>query len=303
MITVPPAYVERQTQRNGDVVGAWLASLPDLVRRLCAQWRVRPTGEPPLHGDENLVVPVLGTDGPAMLKLGPPGPAVLAEIAGLRAWAGRGAVAQLAAAPADYALLMERLDPHRSLRDLPVYDGASIAGELIARLAVDPTDEMLRLGVVPRLADIAATIAATAAARDDVLGNPVPGRFLEAARTNAGELAPIAADRLVHADLHQGNVLAATREPWLAIDARTVIGDPEYSVPELLWRGVDEVDGEAGVRRLLATVVDAGGLDADRARGWAIARCVDYWLWGLANGLTDDPVRCERIIAALLPSA
>jgi len=25
-------------------------------------------------------------------------------------------------------------------------------------------------------------------------------------------------------------------------------------------------------------------------------RCVDYWLWGLSVGLTEDPVRCQRII-------
>ena len=28
-------------------------------------------------------------------------------------------------------------------------------------------------------------------------------------------------------------------------------------------------------------------------------RCVDYWLWGLSVGLTEDPVRCARIVERL----
>jgi streptomycin 6-kinase len=32
-------------------------------------------------------------------------------------------------------------------------------------------------------------------------------------------------------------------------------------------------------------------------------RAVGYWLWGLENGLTIDPVRCERAAGALAPLA
>jgi streptomycin 6-kinase len=50
---------------------------------------------------------------------------------------------------------------------------------------------------------------------------------------------------------------------------------------------------------LLAVLADSGELDGEKARGWAIVRCVDYWLWGLEHGLTEDPKRCRRILAAL----
>ena len=86
----------------------------------------------------------------------------------------------------------------------------------------------------------------------------------------------------------------------MAIDPKPIAGDPEYAVPELLWTRVDEVDGTEGVRRLLAVLVDHGTLDADKAHGWAIVRCVDYWLWGVENGLTEDPKRCWRILEALV---
>jgi streptomycin 6-kinase len=40
-------------------------------------------------------------------------------------------------------------------------------------------------------------------------------------------------------------------------------------------------------------------LDFEKARRWALVRCIDYWLWGLEHGLTEDPKRCRRIVDAL----
>jgi streptomycin 6-kinase len=88
---------------------------------------------------------------------------------------------------------------------------------------------------------------------------------------------------LTHADLHYGNVLAGDREPWLAIDPKPLAGDPEHSVPELLWARADEIEDAQGVRRLLTVIVENGALDAEKARRWAIVRAVDYWLWGLST--------------------
>jgi streptomycin 6-kinase len=45
--------------------------------------------------------------------------------------------------------------------------------------------------------------------------------------------------------------------------------------------------------------VREAGLDRDRARDWVIFRAVDYWLWALSAGLTEDPVRCARLVSAL----
>jgi len=115
----------------------------------------------------------------------------------------------------------------------------------------------------------------------------------DAAVGAARELAGSASSVLVHTDLHGGNVLAGDREPWLAID-------PERSVPELLWTRVDDVPDAAGFRAVLAEVVAAGHLDADRARAWVLARTVDHWLWAVGVGLTEDPRRCARVLAAVL---
>jgi energy-coupling factor transporter ATP-binding protein EcfA2 len=48
-----------------------------------------------------------------------------------------------------------------------------------------------------------------------------------------------------------------------------------------------------------ARPVDHAGSQARRG----FVRSIDYWLWGLDNGLTSDPVRCQRIASALAPAA
>jgi streptomycin 6-kinase len=196
----------------------------------------------------------------------------------------------------DGALLLERLDAGRTLRDLPLLDAAAEAGRLIRRLSVPAPPGL------PEVRHYAAEVADGLAGRNDELGVPVPGEWVSLAAELERRLAAGAGSTLVHADLHYGNVLAGDREPWLAIDPHAVVGDPELSVPELLWTRLDEVSDRDGLHRLLDTVVAAGGLDRRRAWEWSVVRAVDYWLWGLPLGLTEDPARCRRLLAMLTVS-
>ena len=106
-------------------------------------------------------------------------------------------------------------------------------------------------------------MADSLAVRNRDVGSTVPARWVGQAASLARQLAAAAGTSLVHADLHYGNVLAGAREPWLAIDPHAVSGDPEQSVPELMWTRIDELDDSA-VRALLDIIVEAGRLDAER---------------------------------------
>ncbi len=225
-----------------------------------------------------------------MLKLSWPHERTVVEVRALRAWDGKGAVRLLDARPEVGALLLERLDATRSLESVDLLDAAEVAGGLLRRLAIQAP------GGIPKLEDLAKDIADSLPARQESLGSPVPAAWLDLAQGLARDLGAGAGKQLVHADLHYGNVLTGEREPWLAIDPKPIAGDPEHSVPELLWRRLDEADDAGGLQRLFDVLVASGELDPETARGWAIVRSVDYWLWGLENGLTEDPKRCRRIL-------
>lgn len=294
MIVVPAAFAAHRIAWSGEAGRRWVEALPELIRELCVEWGLEAEEAEPLYGDLGLVVPVRRARDAYMLKVSWLDDTTMDEARALRAWDGRGAVRLYAARPEVGALLLERLAPHRSLRNLDLYSAAEVAGRLMRRLAV-PAPGGLRT-----TRDMAAGLAESLPCWQDRAGYPVPPMWLEKARGLARELAGSAGDRLVHGDFHYDNVLAGEREPWLAVDPKPVAGDPEYALPELLWWRADEVGNAEGFRCLLGVLVENGQLDAEVAEGWAIVRCVHYWLWGLANGLTKDPARCWRILEALV---
>jgi streptomycin 6-kinase len=134
---------------------------------------------------------------------------------------------------------------------------------------------------------------------------PVPRRYVEQAAALARDLAadPSCDGRLIHTDLHYFNVLAADREPWLVIDPKPLSGDPHYEVAPMLWNRWDEIaatgDIRRAVRRRFHAVVDAAGLDEERARDWVIVRELVNVKWTLENGGPLDPQDRDWITTAL----
>jgi streptomycin 6-kinase len=128
------------------------------------------------------------------------------------------------------------------------------------------------------------------------LGRPFDAAFLGEALRVAEGLSRPAGDSAVDGDLHSGQVLRGRRERWLAVDPVLLRGDVEYDLGRVLWTRADEM---TDVGACFEAAVRAAGVARDRARDWVVFRAVDYWLWGLGRGLTEDPVRCERVVRAL----
>lgn len=106
---------------------------------------------------------------------------------------------------------------------------------------------------------------------------PIPHRLVEQAVALCRDLAGATDQNVVlHGDLHYGKALAAQREPWLAIGPRPLNGDPHFEVAPMLWHRWGDVAGGVrdGVRQRLYTLVEAAGLDEDRARAWVLVRVV-----------------------------
>src|SRR5690606_26776210 len=174
-------------------------------------------------------------------------------------------------------------------------EACTVVGALYGRLHRAAPPQLDRLATIAR--DWSARLAALP--RDA----PAPRRLVEQAASLARDLADDDAPaRLLHADLHYENVLAGARpagDPagrWLVIDPKPVAGDPHAEPAPLLWNRWDEVVASGDVRRTLRrrldAVVDAAGLDPDRARDWAVVRVVVNVLWCLEG--TDGTRRVRR---------
>lgn len=281
---------------HGDADGQeWVERLPALIADVCEQWDLTITSSQRFSGYHAVVLPVDRGDEHVMLKLTWPTDRAIAEAAALRAWNGVGAVQLIDADAMRGALLLERLVSRVTLESVEIFAAAAAAGHLLRQLAIPAPAGF------PSLRSIAANITRSLMRRRTEAQPVLPSAWIETACSIADTLGSTAmTDRLIHADLHYGNVLQGDRALWLAIDPKPVAGEPEHAVPELLWTRTDELRDAREIRHLLDVIVRHGGLDADRARRWAIVRCVDYWFWGRDHGLTEDPRRCQRILDAFM---
>ena len=293
VITVPAEFAVATVAREGDAGRTWIDALPDLVQALCDQWRLLVDGSP-MHGYLGLAVPVRRGDEPAVLKVSWLDESSRDEAAALAAWAGQGAVQLLEVEPALGAMLLERLDYRRSLNDVAIEEAVDIAGRLLRRLAIPPPPGFRSAP------GIAAELHGNLLGRWELCGRPLPRRVLDLARDLASQFASAGGKLLVNYDLHYGDVLASTREPWLVVDPKVVVGDPEFGVAQLLWRRLEEMEAGCGLERFFRQLTAVAELDPGLARSWSLLRVVDYWLWGLSVGLTEDPARCDRIVNWLI---
>ena len=253
---------------RGPEWAAWLERLPRLVRELLEEWSLALDGAA-THGRTALVVPVRTTAGrPAVLKVGWPHPEAEHEALALQHWRGRGAVRLLRADPHRWALLLERLDPE-GLVDLWDLDACGIVAGLYRQLHVPAPPQLRLLSVqAARWADELAALSRDA---------PLPRRMVEHARSLAEDFAADAAcdGTLIHADLHFTNVLLdRADDTWRAIGPEPLSGDPHFELAPMLWHRVEEYAGREreAVRDRFFAMVDAAGLDEDRARDWVIVR-------------------------------
>jgi streptomycin 6-kinase len=271
---------------RGGPMAAFLDRLPQLVSEVVDDWQLSYDGDP-RHGVCALVVPVRTAAGrPAVLKLSLPHDEGEHEHLALQAWHGNGTVQLLRADPRRWALLLERLHAGEDLTTMWDLEACELVAGLYARLHVPALPQLRRLSsYVERWGERLATLPPHA---------PVPRRLVEqAVSLGRAFVTDDATDtRMIHGDLHYENVLAGDREPWLVIDPKPVAGDPHYEPAPMLWNRWDEVVGSGNVRdavrRRFHTIVDAAGLDEDRARDWVVVRELHNVLWAIEDAAREN---------------
>jgi streptomycin 6-kinase len=217
-----------------------------------------------------------GTGEGVVLKVGWRHDEALDEPDGLRAWDGCGTVRLLDSylAGTAIALLLEACEPGTPLSlAVPELEQDVVVAGLLRRMWIEPPAGLafrpLRT-MCDRWASQFDEDDAAARARgedqlDPGLAREGIGLFRELPRTAGSEV-------LLCTDLHHDNVLAAAREPWLAIDPKPFIGDPAYDPVQHMINFPDRLAADpAGFAHRMAGLA---GLDPDRVRLWLFARCV-----------------------------
>src|SRR4051794_22090502 len=261
---------------------AWMARLPQLVAELADRWDLD-LGRPFQPGGAAAwVAPARArrSGETLVVKVGWPHMEAWHEADALRLWAGEGAVRLIdtVAFGATRALL-EACQPGTPLADVlpPLRQDVVLPGLLRRLWIAPPAGHPFR--------SLSSMCHAWAAEFETRYAETGPADRLDPGLARAGvelfRLLPDTADDppvLLATDLHAGNVLAAGRQPFLAIDPKPFIGDRTYDALQHLLTTDRLLTDPPGLIGRMADLLD---LDAGRLRQWLFARCVQESL--------DDP--------------
>jgi streptomycin 6-kinase len=230
-VEVPQPLAVSYARGFGEDGRAWIAGLPALAAESLDRWELKRDGAVGA-GEASLVLPVLRRNGTrAVLKLQMPREETTAALIGLHTWNGDGMVRLLDHDPETSTMLLERLNAARTLTLIEDDDVAmGILAELQARLVRVPAPQGLRSP-----GDITAEMLEKVPKAVEALADPADRQLLRGWASAVAELAGEPGDRMLHWDLHYDNVLAAQREPWLAIDPEPLAGDHGFD----LWPALD----------------------------------------------------------------
>jgi streptomycin 6-kinase len=198
-------------------------------------------------------------------------------------------------------MLCERAIPGEALLHVAGIDddgAAAIVGDVIAGLmeASPPAVDL----ALPSLESWTASLAAHE--RSPLL--PL-ARAAARARAMALELHAASASSIVlHGDLHQGNVLRASRQPWLAIDPKGVIGPAAAEAAAFLRNPrrqlLEQPDAIGIVVRRIDVLAERLGQDARAIAGWAYVMAVLSAAWAVedheAAPVIDRAIRCAALL-------
>jgi streptomycin 6-kinase len=260
----------------------WLEALPTRVAAFERDWSLVAGRAFDIDGGNAWVAPVQLKDGSeAVLKVGIPHDEARYEGDALRLIGGDGAVRLLRASVDGYSLLLERCIPGTNLWSLGEEEGNAVGAGVLRRLWREPGAE----APFERLSE-----AADRWRREVPEEAPAAGYgadLVACAVALAGELSESQPRQvLLHGDFHPGNVLAAAREPWLAIDPKPMVGEPAYDLAQ--WLGnrfeaaVASPDPVGALRRQIVQMSALLELDPARVAGWAFVKALG-WDFGPAS--------------------
>jgi streptomycin 6-kinase len=277
----------------------WLKNFETLTKYCEETWSLQIMTSPyPLS--YNYVAPVVFHDGSeAVLKLGVPSKEIDTEIEALRLYQGNG-MARLIDADADKGILiLERVKPGDTLKTIKNDEEATLlAAEVMRKIRVPAPEN----SIFPSTAQWAKGLERLRQHYNGGTG-PIPERMVRKAEDLYAKLnSTVKNPQLLHGDLHHDNILSAEREPWLAIDPKGLIGDPEYQVISFLMNNLPGDHAVEIIKRRIDLFVEELDLHKDRVLAWAYSHSILSTWWCIEDHTdgVDDAIQTAEMFETLL---
>jgi streptomycin 6-kinase len=276
---LPSSFIKTLHDIHEDAA-PWLESLPSLLDTLEKRWSIRTfrdTAKLP-RLSYNVVMFAEGIDGtPYVLKMSPISDEFTREIAAIKVYNGQGIARLIQSDETIAAMLLERLEPGVSLWTMPDNEATHITASLLKKLwrpVNEPHDFR--------------TLESWAQALLDYRGSELPKVYVDKARGLLRELLPTPEPVLLHGDLHHDNILSATREPYLAIDPKGLVGNKVYDLaPSLVNPDAPVLATKPELQKILerriAIFSELLGFDRREITTWGFVHTLLATIWTIED--------------------
>ena len=299
MFEIPEEFRRDRIAMSGEEAVAWLDRLPGVLAECERRWEI--TIGPPFDLSFNYVAPAVRADGTqVVLKTCALTDEFPQQPEALRLVDGHGMVRLLECDWNEGIMLLERLLPGTMLVEVEDDEMATSVAASIMQKIWRPVPEKHTFKTVQ---DWGRGFDHLRQTYDGGTG-PFPQALVERAETLYRELsASMEEPVLLHGDLHHDNILAAEREPWLAIDPKGVVGEAVYETGAWLRNPMPQLLDTPYPGRILARRIDQFseqlGFDRARIRDWAFAQAMLSAWWSMedAGELSEFAITCAELLA------
>jgi streptomycin 6-kinase len=256
----------------------WLARLPQIIAEIEENWSLSVKAPFP-NLSYHFVAPCVCAGGnEAVLKIGFPGEmaTTLSEIRMLRFLNGDGVCRLLRFDETRSALLLEKLLPGENLKTVCGKDdkkAVEIAINVMRKFWRKPPAR----NDFPKLEDWFKGF-------ENAEKTEFASDYLKKARGFFEELTALSAQKtLLHGDFHHENILSASREPFLAIDPKGIVGDIGYDLSVFMINHANWLKNEPNLREKLNDAIrlfsEAFEIETQNIRKWIFAFSVLSAWW------------------------
>jgi streptomycin 6-kinase len=273
---LPEKFIHTILESHGANGEKWLANLPAIIAELTVKWQIF-VEKPFPNLSYNFVAPCVCADkSEAVLKIGFPeeDSPIFNEAEMLKMFSGSGAVKLLRFDRERYALLLEKLIPGEHLKTIFRADetkAVEIAIRVLRKIKQEqpPKHEFMPLENWFRGFQQAKNTNFPAQAVSKAYG------FYNELKTEQ--------KFLLHGDFHHENILSATREPYLVIDPKGIIGQIGYEISvflnnHVLWLS-SAPDLSEKINDAVLRFAKAFAVEPQILRKWAFAQAVLSAWW------------------------
>ncbi len=276
---LPQKFVENTITLCGEKGELWLNDLPNIISAVEEQWSIT-AGKHFRNLSYNYVANAQLKDGKsAVLKIGLPldDVEIYGEAAYLKALDGQGAAKLLEFDRERQTALLERCTPGANLKLVCKKD----QGEAVT-ITIGALKRILR--PVPEASNDFILLDDWFDGLKRAAGTKFPRDYAKRALAYYAELSSDSKNiYLLHGDLHHDNILSATRELFLVIDPKGMIGHVGYDIGVFLNNHHGWLEWntrlDSKLDQAVAEFADAFDLEQSAITKWAFCQMVLSWWW------------------------